>query len=230
MTRLAVVHHSPDVKVGRLQPHLDRCDVLDVWAAERDFPSDVEGVVVLGGLMGAYDTADHPWLAQEKRWLEKAVADDIPVLGICLGAQLLADALGGRAYLAELPEVGVVDVYLTAAGRRHPVMGRMGAKAFFAHQDTFEVPPSATLLAHTAAYPTAFQLRSALAVQSHPETGAEAAKRWAEHPRFDLLDRVGMSKEEYLRQLSDFEEEAGATADAMFSAWFDSVLVAEGSR
>jgi GMP synthase (glutamine-hydrolysing) len=78
---------------------LDEGDPLPDW---REFPA----IVVMGGPMGAYDEADHPWLVDEKRVLREAVEADVPVWGVCLGAQLLASALGARVYRGDEPEVG----------------------------------------------------------------------------------------------------------------------------
>lgn len=220
MASVAVVHHNRELGLGRLERHLLAHDVVDVWAPDGDFPDDTEAVVVMGGFMGAYEVAAHPWLEGEKRWLAKRVGEEVPVLGICLGAQLLADSLGGRAFLAPKPEVGVVDVRLTGPGSVHPVVSHLGEKAFFAHQDTFDVPPEATLLAATDAYPAAFELGSALALQSHPETGPADALRWLDDPRFDLPARAGVTREEYSRGLQAHAEGTEAAARRVFDAWF----------
>lgn len=220
MSRVAVVHHNREIAVGRLKPFLRRHVVVDVWAPDADFPHDIDAAVVMGGFMGAYDTDLHPWLDDEKAWLEKRVSEETPVLGLCLGAQLLADVLGGRAFRAPHPEVGVVRVKLTEAGAAHPVISHLGDRAFFAHQDTFDPPADATLLASTGTYPAAFEVGSALAVQPHPETPLDEALAWAEDPRFDMLDRVGMSRDEYARTLRAHAVEAELAAEAMFGAWF----------
>lgn len=220
MPRIAVVHHNRELGLGRLGRPLREHEVTHVWARNGEFPHDIDAVVVMGGFMGVHETEAHPWLEDEKRWLTKRVDEGTPVLGICLGAQLLADALGGRAYRAALPEVGVVDVRLTEAGFRHPVGSRLGSRAFFAHEDTFELPPEGTLLAATESYPSAFECGSALGIQHHPETPLDEALAWADNPAFDLLDRVGMTREEYARALGDHDAEAERAALDLFDAWF----------
>lgn len=220
MSRIALVSHNRELNTGRMQPFLDQHEVIDVWAPDAEFPTDVEAIVVMGGFMGAYETEQHPWLEPEVGWLDEMVAADTPVLGICLGAQVLADALGGRSYRAPVPEVGVMDLVLTAEGHRHPVVAALGRRAFFAHQDTFEVPPAATLLARTRAHPAAFCLGSALAIQSHPEVTTADAVAWADHPAFHMFEQVGLSKQDYVDQLSEFSDEVDVAAKAAFEAWF----------
>lgn len=220
MVRVAVVNHNVELVPGRLQPFLDRVEAVDVWAPGGVYPDGVDAAVVLGGFMGAYDTVTHGWLEAEKDWVRRLVTADKPVLGICLGAQLLADALGGLAFLAPQPEVGVIEVSLTPEGARHPLARLLGKRAFFAHQDTFRLPPGATLLATTDSYPAVFEVGSALAVQAHPETATDEAIAWADYPEFDLPARIGLSKRDYIEQLRDHRAEAEAAARRLFGAWF----------
>lgn len=206
--------------MGRLRPHLEGHDLVEVWAPDVDFPNDVDAIIVMGGFMSAYDVEEHPWLDDEKRWMGKQVEAGTPVLGICLGAQMLADVLGGRAFLAPVPEVGVVDIELEPAGRDHPVVREIGDAAFFAHEDTFELPPDATLLATTDSYPTAFEIGSALGIQCHPEVPADEAIEWAADPRFDMLERAGKTPEEFVAEMQAADERLAGFADRLFTAWF----------
>ncbi len=108
----------------------------------------------------------------------------VPVLGLCLGSQLMADALGGKAFLGEKPETGVVPVTLTDAGKADPVVSKTGPMVYAQHQDTFVLPPDAVLLAHTDRYPHAFRVGSGLALQFHPDADRDHGSgvgqgRWA---------------------------------------------------
>lgn len=147
-----------------------------------------DAIVVMGGPMGAYETAEHPWLIEEQRLLRAAVGDGLPVFGVCLGAQLLAASLGARVYAGPAPEVGVLEVELTAAGREDPVVGALPARFVTLqwHSDTFELPDDAVLLAFSAAYPhQAFRVGAATyAVQFHLEVTDAMAADWGQVPAY----------------------------------------------
>jgi len=139
-------------------------------------------VVVMGGPMGAYEDAAHPWLVDERAFLAAAAAAGTPCYGVCLGAQLLAAAIGGRAYPGPAPEVGVMEVTLTAAGQTDAVMSIL-ASPFTAlqwHGDTFDLPDDAVVLASSTAYARqAFRWRNTMGVQFHAEVTADMVDEWA---------------------------------------------------
>ena len=181
-----------------------------------------DAVVVLGGSMGAYEEDPHPWLGEEKAWLAELVESGTPVLGICLGSQLLAEALGGRAYLAERPEAGVVPLHLSKAGAVHPVLSRAGSRVFSLHQDTFDLPPGAVLLAQSDDYRQAFQLGSALAVQFHPDADHELGVEWALEIA-PFLERAGVEMADYQRSLEEAEADLDRESRALFRAFLETV-------
>jgi GMP synthase-like glutamine amidotransferase len=139
-------------------------------------PRRYDLVIVYGGYMSAYDDAGQPWIAQELRFLEDCLKTGTPVLGICLGSQLLARLLGARIYRSPAPEFGFKRISLDAAGRADPVLGALGSQgdSFLAiqwHDDSWDLPAGAQLLAHSEAWPNqAFRYGpSVLALQFHLE-------------------------------------------------------------
>ena len=138
-------------------------------------PTALAGLVVMGGPMSALDDAEFPHLAAERALLRACVESDVPVLAVCLGAQLLAAALGARVFTGPEPEIGLGTVSLTEAGRRDPVFGpaRQTLPVLHWHGDTFDLPAGSTLLASNAAYPhQAYRIGSAYGLQFHLELGA----------------------------------------------------------
>ncbi len=143
----------------------------------------IAALVVLGGPMAAYEAVEHPHLLDEQRLLEDAVARGLPVLGICLGAQLLAAALGARVYPGPAPQIGFGEVKLTGDGSDDPLLGPAGPSfpAFHWHGDTFDLPPGAVHLASTRPYKhQAFRVGDrAWGLQFHIELDQTLAREWA---------------------------------------------------
>src|SRR5256712_1040619 len=112
------------------------------------------GLIVLGGPMAVYEADRHPFLRAETELVERALTAGRPVLGICLGAQLIASVLGARVYAGERREVGWAPITLTEDGRDDAVFGLMEPTltVFHLHGDTYELPPDARNLASSAAY------------------------------------------------------------------------------
>lgn len=110
---------------------------------------DVDALVILGGPMNVYEEEIHPWLVQEKIFIKQAIESDIPVLGICLGAQLIADVLGARVYRNQHNEIGWFPLELTNQARESRLFGDLPAEftALHWHGDTFDLPPAATHIA-----------------------------------------------------------------------------------
>ena len=199
---------------------LDEGDDLPDW---RGF----EAIVVMGGPMGAYDERDHPWLTAEKRLLREAVAADVPVWGVCLGAQLLASALGARVYAGEKPEVGVLPVNLTPAASYDPVFANApdSFPTLQWHRDAFELPPGATLLASSRIYPNqAFRVGRSYGLQFHLEVSLELATAWGDVPAYarSLEDTLGPGALD--RLIAEIAEEAPAMvalARSLFGRWLE---------
>jgi GMP synthase-like glutamine amidotransferase len=199
---------------------LDEGDPLPDW---REFGA----VVVMGGPMGAYDEDEHPWLAAEKRLLREAVEADVPVWGVCLGAQLLASALGARVYRGAEPEVGVLPVELTPEAAGDPVFGAAPASFHTLqwHGDTFELPPGATALATSPMYPSqAFRVGRSYALQFHVEVSLELATEWGSVPAYANSLEATLGPGSLDRLLAEVGEHAPAMttlARALFGRWLE---------
>ncbi len=161
-------------------------------------PEDEADAIVLYG--AATDVVDAPrldWLRAEQAWLRERLAAGTPVLGVCFGAQLLADALGAEVTRSEPPEVGFLPVTLTADGRADPVTGALPER-FLAcqwHHWQFALPPGATALGASDACLQGFRLGDVWGVQFHPEVDAETVEGWIaaephEEPAFAERERL----------------------------------------
>jgi len=145
-------------------------------------PGGLGGAVVMGGAMGVHDTDEFPWLETERHWITELVGSEVPVLGVCLGAQQLAAALGASVSTGPAPEIGVGEVELTEAGRVDPVLGPEGERlsVIHWHGDTFEIPDGAVRLATGERYRNqAFRYgRVAYGLQFHIEVDDAMAQAW----------------------------------------------------
>ena len=160
--------------------------MLEVEALAGDpLPSheDVDGVVAMGGPMNVDDVERHPALAAEREWLAGAVERGMPVLGICLGAQLLARALGAEVRPGEGSEIGLARVEVHDPA--DPVLGALApeATALHWHGDVFDLPVGATSLASSAKTEhQAFRYGNAWGVLFHPEADAALVDAWMKVP------------------------------------------------
>lgn len=182
---LQIIQNDPEVPPGNLLESLQQPYLLHHPYRDGRLPecADISGLIVLGGAMGANDDARHPFLSDLKRLIREVVADGIPYLGICLGGQLLAAALGARVVSNRWEELGTLTVQLTDDGCRDPLFAGLGQEfsTFQWHHDSFDLPQGAILLAGSPACPhQAFRLGSnAWGLQFHPEVTEAIIRDWA---------------------------------------------------
>jgi GMP synthase (glutamine-hydrolysing) len=170
-----------------------RGPVLEEWlpAAGGEPPAEplsYDAVLALGGAMNVDEEGEHPWLRPEKELLSELLARGVPLLGLCLGAQLVAEAGGASPRRAARPEIGWEPVELTAAGREDPLLGALAPRfeAFQWHSYEFPPPPGAVELARSEVCLQACRLgERAWAVQFHPEVSRADALAWIDDYRSD---------------------------------------------
>jgi GMP synthase (glutamine-hydrolysing) len=180
-----VVRNQDIVPLGTLTaPVESRGGRVTTWWPGHEPAPDLEGadaVIVLGGGANPDEDDRYPWLEGERRLLREAVDEGVPVLGICLGAQLLAQALGGSAYPLAAPVIGWRPVAAERAASGDPLATAWAvlSRAFAWHGHAFDLPPGAELLAGDPAAVEAFRFgECAWGIQYHVEVDADIVACW----------------------------------------------------
>jgi len=190
-----------------------------------------DGLWVMGGSMNVWEEAEYPWLTEEKALIRAAVERNTPFLGICLGHQLLADALGGEAEPTEQHEVGLFPVIPTAAGQGHPLFSALPQPSLWVNVHRAEVtraPAGATVLARSDACANhAMQVgERAFSVQFHPEVCDHTVKEWMRIPGIPeaLHDLLGAEGVNYFQSsIADHLARHNSAARQLFHNWLDIV-------
>jgi GMP synthase (glutamine-hydrolysing) len=205
--RAVVLQHEENEGPGLLGPALEAAGFTLVkrFRAVKREDVDAELVVVLGGAMGVYEAERHSFLGEELALLTERLAFSRPVLGICLGAQLLAAAAGSEVFPGKNGlEVGVAPVRWTKEGLTDPVLAGVRPRSTVAHwhQDTFKPVAGSTLLASTDRYSQqAFRLGDSYGFQFHLELTADEFERWLAHGQEELVELYEKDLEELRSQL-----------------------------
>jgi GMP synthase (glutamine-hydrolysing) len=143
---------------------------------------DVDALMVFGGSMHVDQNDEHRWLGPEKEFLRDALGRGVPILGVCLGSQLLAEAAGAVPYRSEEPEIGWYEIEITDAGAADPVVGPLApsVELFEWHHYAAPLPPGAVELARTPACVQAFRIegKPAWGLQFHAEVTRENLFGW----------------------------------------------------
>ncbi len=194
-----VLQHAPQETLGELRHFLPKAGVA--WCTVPLFRNPLQelpweslaALVVLGGPMNVDQVDVYPFLKLELPWIHEAIRRDLPVLGICLGAQLLAKALGARVYPHVVKEIGWYSVQLTAPRTDRLFDGLSGPHTVFQwHGDTFELPSGGVQLARSEqCEQQAFRYgEKAYGLQFHIEVTADMVHQWLEVPanRAELLE------------------------------------------
>jgi GMP synthase (glutamine-hydrolysing) len=217
--RVAVIDNTEISPLGQVGAALREADaeiqVFRAWAGEA-LPdgSYHDALVVLGGEQNALADNTHPYLPELARLMRRMGQADKAVLGVCLGAQLMARAYGGKNHLGTAPEFGWRQVALTDEGRSDPVLSVLKSEfhSFQWHKDTFTLPAGATHLAHNpAANSQCFRIgRASYAMQFHFEASRQVVENWNR----DFPDTVERIRPGWLRDYPTIAAEHGPGADA----------------
>jgi GMP synthase-like glutamine amidotransferase len=216
--RVLTIVHDADAGPGVFDGVLTAAGVdVDTWLpAERHQPvPEVDGydaIMSFGGSAHPHQHELHPWLATEKRLLGEALAVDVPVLGICLGSELIAEVAGSRATHLPHPEIGWYEVALTDEGRRDPVLGPVGERfeALEWHSYAVALPDGAVALAEGGNCLQAYRVgERAWGLQFHAEVTDADFQHWLDNYSVD---------EDAVREGIDPGAIAAATAPRM-AAW-----------
>ena len=166
-----------------------------------------DAAIVLGGAMHPDQEDRHPWLAPELRFLERELERGTPLLGVCLGSQLIARAAGARVFRAAEPEVGWLQVELTESGSADPVAAALPQRfdAFQWHHYTHDLPEGAVELARSPVCTQAFRLGRAWGVQFHPEVRGDQVESWLAEDPDDVADPASL-REATRERIEDWNE------------------------
>lgn len=181
---------------------------------------DPDLLVVLGAPVGAEDVARYPWLTAEGELLHRRIDAGAPVLGICLGAQLLALSMGGHLVSGGSTEIGYAPIELTEAGQDSPLRHLEGLPVLHWHGDRFTTPPEAARLAITRIDPDqAFSLGStALGLQFHVEADPRHIERWLIGHAHELA-AVGVDPDRVRQDAQRYGPQLSVAASAMARDW-----------
>lgn len=217
--RVLVLQNYPDTGLGQIGPALEAAGVetdlvrLDLGEALPDAPTGYAGAIVLGGGQDALDDAGSPYFPALLELLRRFEAADRSLLGICLGAQLMARAFGAENRLGAAREFGWREVELTEAGAADPLTEALPASfpIFQWHDDTFTLPPGALHLARNATAPVqAFRIgRAAYGVQFHFEADRPLVRHWSE----TLAAHIARHEPGWELRRAEDEARFGANAD-----------------
>ncbi|WP_321933388.1 glutamine amidotransferase [Paraburkholderia sp. J8-2] len=188
-------------------------------------PDGPDLLVILGGPIGAYEEDRYPWLGNLKAVLAKRIARDLPTLGICLGAQLIAASAGAKVYPGGKRELGWGTISITQEGMNSPLkyLREAACHVLHWHGDTFDLPEGARLLASSHVYPhQAFSIGpNVLGVQFHPEVKAHGFDRWL----IGHAVEIGMTPEQNVADLrrgtAGYATTLAIQASRMFNDWLD---------
>ena len=212
--RAHYLQHVPFEGLGAIETWLLNADFQITHTALYDAPilpslDGIDFLIVMGGPMSVNNESEYPWLVDEKRFIGAAIRRGIPVLGICLGAQLMAATLGARVYPNSLKEIGWWPIRSVPAVEQDAFVFPDTIEALHWHGETFDIPSGAVWLAESEGFRhQAFQYgASAIGLQFHLETTPESLRSLVENCRHELVDTPFVQSEEQMLSKPDLAYE-----------------------
>lgn len=230
MKTLLALRHVPFEDLGSFASLLSRAGfgIRYAEAPTADFTAlgkeHWDLLIVLGGPIGVNDQADYPFLSPELKFVEARLKTDAPTLGICLGSQFMAKALGARIYKGERMEIGWKPITLKDAAQSS-CLRHLRSPVFHWHGDAFDCPKDALPLAATDLYPQqAFAWgKATLAIQFHPEVTAQGLEQWWVGNVGEMRE-LGLKPGEFRRETEKHAAAMEKEAAAMLKDWLASQL------
>jgi GMP synthase (glutamine-hydrolysing) len=240
MKHVLVFRHVPHEGLGTIEPFLNSfpaviryCDLF-----HQDLPpvslQGIDFVIAMGGPMNADETEKYPFLASERAFIRRAIGEGVPVLGVCLGSQIIARALGARVYRGEKKEIGWYPIKLVQEGKAESVFRTQEVESPVVlqwHGDTFDLPTGAARLASSDLYENqGFQFEQHVtALQFHFEVNRDMVREWTVRNREDVESvKDQTSKEQILKQTEMYEEGLRAFSQKLYPEVFS--LLSQESR
>lgn len=212
----------------------DRGVVMEEWAREVDDeppadPGSYDAVLSFGGAMNVDEEEKHPWLREQKDLLKELLDAERPLLGVCLGSQLLAEAAGATPGRAKTPEIGWFEVRVEGEGFRDPLMKPLAPKftAFLWHSYEAPLPPDAVPLARSEVCLQAYRVgERAWGIQFHAEVSLADAEHWIDDYRSDAdAVKMGLDDEALRRQTREAIGPWNDLGRDLCGRWLDAVAL-----
>ncbi len=232
---VAVIRHIGVEGLGTIEDVLKRSGraygYIDMW--KDTLPqgvSDYSAIIVLGGPMGVYERDRYPFIEKELSLIRKARDGRLPVIGICLGSQMIAQAMGGRVYKGRAKEIGWCGVRLTQEASEDRLFAEVGPardgpgaiRVFQWHGDTFDLPDDAVVLASSELYPNqAFRIGNIYGLQFHIEVKEADIRNWLNEYKAELDTlRSSINISKILDDTRIYIDQLNKTCIRIFSAFF----------
>ncbi len=230
MKKIYVLQHVAAEPLGIWEEELKRWhapfEYVELWKGKPlPDPKSTLAVIVMGGFMNVDQIERYPYLKDEIEFLKILLANETHILGVCLGAQLLASALGSRVTYGPHPEIGYSEVTLTPIGAEDTLLTGfpMTLPVFQWHSQGFDLPENAVTLATSHNYPQqAFRINHAWGFQFHLEVTPELVQQWADEGSSDL-QRAGIQKNKLMEQIQTHGQMVSLYGRRVIRRFWDSI-------